>query len=488
MYENYEMVIGLEVHVEMKTASKMFCGCTTEFGGAPNTHVCPICMGLPGTLPVLNKKAVDFAIQTALALECRVTPFSQFSRKNYFYPDLPKAYQISQYDLPLAVNGRIHVTTGDVTESIRINRVHLEEDAGKLIHIGTISTSPYSMVDYNRSGVPLMEIVSEPDIRSPEQAKAYLDKLKAILQFIHVSDCKMEEGSLRCDANISIRTKGSDTYGTKVEIKNLNSFKAVGKAIEFEAHRQYDLIANGTRLIQETRTWDEAQGVTLSLRSKEEAHDYRYFPEPDLVPIVVDEDWVRSQQELLPELPDARKARFMSAYHLSTYDAELMIASPAVGSFFDEVMKLYPDGKTVVNWINGDLMRCLNEAGMTMEDNPLTPTQLSGMLMLIDSGTISGKIAKTVFAEMFSSGKQADVIVKEKGLIQITDSTFIEEVVDEVIRSNPQTLADYLAGKDKAMDFFIGQVMRTTKGKANPAIVTEILQGKLEKVKEDIEK
>ena len=480
MNEQYESVIGLEVHVEMKTNSKMFCACSAEFGAEPNTNVCPVCLGLPGALPVLNKKAVDFAIQTAIALQCRVAPSSQFARKNYFYPDLAKGYQISQYDLPLAKNGLLSIATDEEDHDIRINRVHLEEDAGKLIHIGTISTSPYSMVDYNRSGVPLMEIVSEPDIRTAEQARAYLEKLKAVLQFIGVSDCKMEEGSLRCDANISIRKIGSSEFGTKAEIKNLNSFRSVAKSIEYEADRQYELLEKGTALEQETRTWDETKEVTMTLRSKEEAHDYRYFPDPDLVAIEVDESWIKGLESKLPELPAARQKRFMEKYGLGRYDAKMLTAHPQTGVFFDEVMKQYSNGKAVSNWIVGDLMRCLNEAGLGWEENPLKPEQLAGMLKLLDEGVISGKIAKTVFLDMFESGKNAEDIIEAKGLKQISDKSVLEEIVETVVEENPKTVADVKSGKTKAAQYLVGQVMKVTKGKANPGLVKELIEKELE--------
>ncbi len=480
MNEQYESVIGLEVHVEMKTNSKMFCACSAEFGAEPNTNVCPVCLGLPGALPVLNKKAVDFAIQTAIALQCRVAPSSQFARKNYFYPDLAKGYQISQYDLPLAKNGLLSIATDEEDHDIRINRVHLEEDAGKLIHIGTISTSPYSMVDYNRSGVPLMEIVSEPDIRTAEQARAYLEKLKAVLQFIGVSDCKMEEGSLRCDANISIRKIGSSEFGTKAEIKNLNSFRSVAKSIEYEADRQYELLEKGTALEQETRTWDETKEVTMTLRSKEEAHDYRYFPDPDLVAIEVDESWIKGLESKLPELPAARQKRFMEKYGLGRYDAKMLTAHPQTGVFFDEVMKQYSNGKAVSNWIVGDLMRCLNEAGLGWEENPLKPEQLAGMLKMLDEGVISGKIAKTVFLDMFESGKNAEDIIEAKGLKQISDKSVLEEIVETVVEENPKTVADVKSGKTKAAQYLVGQVMKVTKGKANPGLVKELIEKELE--------
>lgn len=483
MSGDYEIVIGLEVHVELRTNSKIFCGCTTAFGGEPNSHVCPVCLGLPGALPVLNKKAVDYAIQTGLALNCDIAETSTFARKNYFYPDLPKAYQISMYDQPLAVGGYIDITTDGKSSRIRVNRVHLEEDAGKLLHIGTLATTPYSMVDYNRSGVPLIEIVSEPDIHSPEDAKAYLDKLKAILQFIGVSDCKMEEGSLRCDANISLRPAGSPKLGTKTEIKNLNSFRAVQKGLEYEAKRQYEMIKSGQRIVQETLAWDEANGITVPMRSKEEAHDYRYFPEPDLVPLVVDDTWIAEMRSSLPELPDARKERFVREYGLPEYDAWLLTASPAIGVFLDAAVKLYHDPKAVSNWMMGDLLRCLNAAGMEIEDCPVTPEHLTEMLQLIDRGVISGKIAKTVFEEMFNTGKRAETIVREKGLVQISDESELVRLIDKAVADNPQPLADYLAGKERAFGFFVGQIMKATKGKANPTVVNELLVKKLNEYK-----
>jgi len=483
MFDDYEIVIGLEVHAELRTDSKIFCGCTTAFGGEPNTHVCPICLGLPGALPVLNKKAVDYAVQTGLALNCKIAEVSKFARKNYFYPDLPKAYQISMYDQPVAVGGYIDIAGDGEAVRVRVNRVHLEEDAGKLLHLGTLATTPYSMVDYNRSGVPLMEIVSEPDIHSPEEAKAYLDKLKAILQFIGASDCKMEEGSLRCDANISLRPAGNQELGTKTEIKNLNSFRAVQKGLEYEAKRQYEMIKSGQRIVQETRSWDEANGVTLPLRSKEEAHDYRYFPEPDLVPLVIDAAWIEEMRSSLPELPDTRKERFMREYGLSEYDAWLLTSSPAIGDFLDAAVKLYNDPKAISNWMMGDLMRCLNAAGMEIEACPVTPEHLAEMLQLIDKGVISGKIAKTVFEEMFNTGKRAEAIVQEKGLVQISDESELIGIIDKAIADNPQPLADYLAGKEKALTFFVGQIMKATRGKANPAVVNDLLVKKLNEQK-----
>jgi aspartyl-tRNA(Asn)/glutamyl-tRNA(Gln) amidotransferase subunit B len=483
MFEDYEIVIGLEVHAEIRTKSKMFCGCSTAFGGEPNSQVCPGCLGLPGSLAVLNKKAVDYGIQTGLALNCEIREKSVFARKNYFYPDLPRAYQISMLDQPLAVNGYIDVNVDGKQTRIRVNRVHLEEDAGKLLHLGTLATTPYSMVDLNRSGIPLMEIVSEPDMRSPEEAKAYLDNLKAILQFIGASDCKMEEGSLRCDANISLRPAGSSQFGTKTEIKNMNSFRAVQKGLEYEAKRQYEAIKSGQRIVQETRAWDEANGVTMPMRSKERAHDYRYFPDPDLLPLIVEKAWVEEVRAALPELPAARKERFVRDYGLPEYDAWLLTSSPAIGDFLDAAVNLYPNPKTVSNWIMGDLMRCLNAAGLEIDNCPVTPEHLTGMLQLMDKGVISGKIAKTVFEEMFDTGKRAEEIVREKGLVQISDESELAGIIDKAIADNPQPLADYLAGKKKALGFFVGQIMKATKGKANPAVVNELLAQKLNEYK-----
>ncbi len=479
MLDAYEIVIGLEVHAELRTESKIFCSCSTAFGAAPNTQVCPICLGLPGALPVLNRKAVDYAIQTGLAVNCRITEYSKFARKNYFYPDLPKAYQISMYDLPIAVDGYVDVTVAGRPERIRVKRVHLEEDAGKLLHSGAQAEAPYSLVDYNRSGVPLMEIVTEPDIHSAEAARAYLDQIKAILQFIGASDCKMEEGSLRCDANISLRPKGATELGVKTEIKNLNSFRAVQKGLEYEAKRQAGLLDAGQRIVQETRGWDEAKGVTVSMRSKEQAHDYRYFPDPDLVPLVIDSAWADELRGKLPELPAARKQRFMTAYGLPEYDAGLLTTSPALGDYLDAAAAVYPDPKAISNWMMGDLMRCLNAAGQEIGTCPVTPERLVGMLKLIDQGVISGKIAKTVFEEMFASGKQADEIVAAKGLVQISDEADLLRIIDEVIAAHPQPLADYRAGKAAAMGFFVGQVMKQTKGKANPARVNALLKDRL---------
>ncbi|MBE3585721.1 Asp-tRNA(Asn)/Glu-tRNA(Gln) amidotransferase subunit GatB [Desulfofundulus thermocisternus] len=475
----YETIIGLEVHVELKTKSKIFCPSSTEFGGDPNTHVCPVCLGLPGVLPVLNKKVLEYAIRAALALNCEIAEYSKFDRKNYYYPDLPKNYQISQYDLPLARNGYLNIEVNGQTKRIGITRIHMEEDAGKLIHQGTIATSPYSLVDYNRTGVPLIEIVSEPDMRSPEEARAYLEKLKTIIQYTGVSDCKMEEGSLRCDANVSVRPKGSREFGTKTEIKNMNSFKALQRALAYEVERQIAVLEEGGRIIQETRTWDESKGVTLPMRSKEEAHDYRYFPEPDLVPLIIDRRWVEEIRATLPELPDERRNRYIKRYDLPAYDATVLTATKEMADYFEECVALYPNAKAVSNWMMGDLSRLLNAHNMDITRCKVSPRQLTDMLKLMDRGTISGKIAKTVFEEMFATGKDPEQIVQEKGLVQITDEGAIAAVVEEVLAGNAKVVEDYLKGKDRAFGFLVGQVMKATRGKANPELVNRLLREKI---------
>lgn len=472
----YEVVIGLEVHAELKTRSKIFCSCSTEFGGAPNTHVCPVCLGLPGVLPVLNKKVVEYAIQAGLALNCKIASYSKFDRKNYYYPDLPKNYQVSQYDLPIARDGYLDIEVDGQAKRIGINRVHMEEDAGKLVHSGeTITASAASLVDYNRTGVPLIEIVSEPDMRSPEEARAYLEQMKAILEYTEVSDCKMEEGSLRCDANISIRPQGSTRLGTKTEIKNMNSFRALQRALEYEIERQIQVVEEGGSIIQETRSWDEAKGITVSMRTKEEAHDYRYFPEPDLVPLMIDESWVERLRKSLPELPQARKERFMKQFGLTAYDAAVLTSSKALAGFFDEVMQHYGDAKTAANWVTGELLRLLNAKNISIQESPVKPRNLVELLTLMDKGTISGKIAKQVFEEMFTSGQGAEEIVKSKGLLQISDEDAIRAIVQQVLAANPQSVEDYVGGKEKALGFLVGQVMKETRGKANPGLVNKLL-------------
>jgi len=476
---DYEIVIGLEVHTELKTASKIFCGCSTRFGSDQNTNVCPVCLGLPGVLPVLNAKVLEFAVRTGVALNCRILPFSKFDRKNYYYPDLPKNFQTSQYDLPIAVDGYLDIETSQGTKRIGITRVHMEEDAGKLIHSGSITKSEYALVDYNRTGVPLLEIVSEPDIRSAEEAKAYLEKMKAILQYIDVSDCKMEEGSLRCDANISLRPVGTVPLGTKAEIKNLNSFKAVQKGLEYEAERQAEVLGEGGKIIQETRSWDDARGITLSLRNKEQAHDYRYLPEPDLVPIIVDPAWVESIRQNLPELPDARQGRLIKDYGLSAYDAGVITASRAMADYFDATISAGADAKTATNWLMGEVSKFLNTSGQSIEECPVGPQKLVGLIALIDKGTISLKIAKAVFEEMCASGKDAETIVKEQGLVQISDEGKIVAVVEAVIAANPQSVVDYQAGKERAIGFLVGQIMKQTKGRANPELVNKLLRERM---------
>jgi aspartyl-tRNA(Asn)/glutamyl-tRNA(Gln) amidotransferase subunit B len=476
---SYEVVIGLEVHTELKTESKIFCGCSTKFGSEQNTNVCPVCLGLPGVLPVLNEKVVDFAVRTGLALNCQILPFSKFDRKNYYYPDLPKNFQTSQSDLPIAVNGYLDIEVNGEIKRIGITRVHMEEDAGKLVHAGTIARSDYALVDYNRTGVPLLEIVSEPDIRSAEEAKAYLEKLKAILQYIDISDCKMEEGSLRCDANISLRPMGATQLGTKAELKNMNSFRSVQRGIEYEVERQAEVLDEGGRVIQETRSWDDGKGITISMRSKEQAHDYRFFPEPDLVPIVVDPARVEEIRINLPELPDARKVRLVDSHGLSSYDAEVLTASRAMADYFDKVVKLGADAKAAANWLMGDLSKHLNAGEATIDECLVTPERLAGLLVLLDKGTISSKIAKTVFEEMWTSGKTAETIVQEKGLVQISDEGAIIAVVEAVIAASPQSVADYQAGKERAIGFLVGQVMKQTKGRANPELVNKLLRERM---------
>jgi len=475
----YETVIGLEVHVELKTRSKIFCDSTTEFGGEPNTHVCPVCMGLPGVLPVVNKKVVEYAIRAALALNCRIASYSKFDRKNYYYPDMPKNYQISQYDLPIAEHGYLNIEVNGETRRIGITRLHMEEDTGKLVHQGTITTTPFSLVDYNRAGVPLIEIVSEPDLRSPEEAYEYLNKLKSIIQYTGVSDCKMEEGSLRCDANVSVRPAGSKEFGTKTEIKNMNSFKALQKALTYEVERQIEVLEEGGRIVQETRTWDEGKGVTLSMRSKEYAHDYRYLPDPDLVPMVIDREWVEDIKRSLPELPDDRKERYVREFGLPAYDAMVLTNTKELADYFEACVAAYPNPKAVSNWVMGDLSRLLNANNTNITSCLIKPEQLAAMLRLLEKGTISGKIAKMVFEEMFATGKDAETIVKEKGLVQISDEGAISSIVDEVIAKNQKSVEDYRAGKDRALGFLVGQVMKVSKGKANPEMVNKLLKERL---------
>lgn len=482
---DYETVIGLEIHVELLTESKLFCGCAAAvFGAEPNTHTCPVCLGLPGSLPVINQKAVEYTLKTGLALNCRVADFAQFHRKNYFYPDMPKNYQISQYDLPLCVGGSVEIDLNGHTRKVGITRIHLEEDTGKLVHIGKtgrIAEADYSIVDFNRAGVPLMEIVTEPHIRSPEEARVFLQSLKSILEHLGVSDCNMEEGSLRCDANVSLRPKSSTELGVKTEVKNMNSFRALQRALAYEVKRQQEMLENGEKVVQETRHWDDAKKVTTTLRTKEYAHDYRYFAEPDLVPMTFQPSYIEEIKATLPELPAERRKRFQEEHGLPLHDANLLTSSKAISDFFEECIKTYgyKEPKAVSNWMLGELSAHLNEADMEIDEAAVTPKHLVELLKLIDSGTISGKIAKTVFEEMFETGKLPQVIIEEKGLVQISDQGAIEKIVDQVIVENPQSVQDFKSGKERAIGFLVGQVMKLTQGKANPQMVNDLLKRKL---------
>ncbi|MDY6952265.1 MAG: Asp-tRNA(Asn)/Glu-tRNA(Gln) amidotransferase subunit GatB [Thermodesulfobacteriota bacterium] len=470
---NYEAVIGLEVHAQLRTKSKIFCHCSTAFGAPPNTHTCPVCLGMPGVLPVLNRKVVDYALRMGLATKCTISSSSRFARKNYFYPDLPKGYQISQYELPIAEHGQIAIEVNGDTKRIGITRIHMEEDAGKLIHH---PYRPVSMVDFNRTGVPLIEIVSEPDMRTPEEAGAYLRQLRAIVRYLEICDGNMEEGSFRCDANISLRPMGAEAFGTRTELKNLNSFKHVESALSHEIERQKAVIEEGGEVVQETRLWDPDKGRTASMRGKEEAHDYRYFPDPDLLPLVIDEKWIEEIGTSLPELPDAKRKRFIADHGLSSEDARLLTSSRAMADYFEACAQLFPEPKTVCNWVVGPLLAKLNEEKTTIEQSPVSAKELAEMLALIDSGVISGKIAKTVFEEMASTGKGPQAIVQEKGLVQITDEDEIAEVVKQVLADHGKEVSDYKAGKTKLFGFFVGQVMKATRGKANPRLVNEMLK------------
>lgn len=474
----FEPVIGLEVHAQLKTQTKIFCGCSTAFGAPPNTHVCPVCLGMPGVLPVLNKKVVEYTLRMALATNCRIPGNSRFARKNYFYPDLPKGYQISQYELPIAENGYVDIELNGERQRIGITRIHMEEDAGKLGHD---PDRPFSLVDFNRTGVPLIEIVSEPDIRSPEAAGAYLRQLRAIVRYLGICDGNMEEGSFRCDANVSVRPQGTKTFGTRTEVKNLNSFKHVENALAFEINRQQEVLADDGQVVQETRLWDPEHNRTTSMRGKEEAHDYRYFPDPDLLPLVIDADWIEETKRDLPELPHEKKERFKSAYGLPVYDAGLLSDSRELADYFEACLEHFPQPKTVSNWIMGNLLGLLNAEGKTIEETPVAPKDLAELLKLVDEGTISGKIAKTVFEEMARTGSPPDRIVAEKGLTQVSDASALEEIVAGVLENFPREAQDYKNGKTKLQGFFVGQVMRATGGKANPKMVNEILKNKLEK-------
>jgi aspartyl-tRNA(Asn)/glutamyl-tRNA(Gln) amidotransferase subunit B len=472
----YEAVIGMEVHAELLTASKMFCGCNTEFGAPPNTQCCPVCLGLPGSLPVPNRLAVEHVLRTALALGCTINRHSIFHRKNYFYPDLPKAYQISQYDIPIGIDGHLDVLVNGETKRVRIRRVHLEEDTGKLLH----AEARTSDVDYNRSGVPLMEVVTEPDIHSADEAREYLVALRQLLVYIGACDGRMEQGSLRCEPNISVRPVGTTELGVKAELKNLNSFRVVHLGVQAEVARQVAAIERGEGLVQETRRWDEARGVTVSMRTKEFAHDYRYFPEPDLVPLAFDDAWIDRAQGSLPELPEARRKRFGEQYGLPEYDAAVLTAERAMAEFVDEAMGAHPDTKAVSNWLMGDFMRLLKTAELTLEQVKMRPAQIGEMLQLIEKGTISGKIAKTVFEELFRTGKPPAQIVEEQGLTQISDESALVSAIEQVMSEQADVVAKVRAGNEGSFKFLVGQVMRSTKGRANPEAVNRLLREKID--------
>ena len=476
----YEPVIGLEIHAQLRTQTKIFCGCSTAFGAAPNTQVCPVCLGLPGALPVLNRKAVDYAIKAALALGCDVQPVSIFARKNYFYPDLPKGYQISQYERPLALRGSLDITA-DGGRTVRLTRIHLEEDAGKSLHEGFPDSDRATYVDYNRSGVPLIEIVTEPDMRSAAQAADFFERLRDILVWIGVNDGNMEEGSLRCDGNVSVRPVGRETFGVKTEVKNVNSFRYIEKALEYEIERQIDLLEAGGRVVQETRLFDSSTGRTFSMRSKEEAHDYRYFPEPDLLPLTVEAGRVEAVRQTLSELPEARRQRFVAAYGLPEYDAGVLTQSAELAGYFEQVAAEAGNPKAASNWVMGELLRTLKEHGTTITEVPLSPRALAGLIRLVDRGALSSSLAKDVFAKMYNSGRSADEIVAADGLAQIDDETALLALVHDVISRHSDAVAQYRAGKNATFGFLVGQVMKGSGGKANPKLANQLLKRELEK-------
>lgn len=471
----FQPVIGLEVHVQLKTDSKIFCGCSTRFGAEPNLNTCPVCLALPGALPVLNQKVVEFAIMAGLATNCSISPTNIFARKNYFYPDLPKGYQISQFDLPICLAGHLDIAVGDQTKRIGITRIHMEEDAGKLVH----GQGGGSGVDLNRAGTPLLEVVSEPDMRTADEAVAYLKKLYQIVTYLGICDGNMEEGSFRCDANVSVMPVGSGTFGTRAEIKNVNSFKFVKAAIEYEIARQCELIEDGGKVVQETRLFDPNKGVTRSMRGKEEAHDYRYFPDPDLVPVVISDDWIKRVKNELPELPEVKFNRFLTEYSLPEYDADVLTSSRPLADYFEQCAQTCNNAKAAANWVMSELTRSLNDNGIAIEDSPVSPAQLAGLIKLIDGGTISGTIAKKVFEDLWKNGGEAAAIVEQQGLAQVSDTGAIETAIDQIMAANMGQVEEYRGGKDKVFGFFVGQVMKAMKGKANPAVVNDLLKQKL---------
>jgi aspartyl-tRNA(Asn)/glutamyl-tRNA(Gln) amidotransferase subunit B len=469
----FEPVIGLEVHAQLLTDAKIFCACSTKFGAEPNSHTCPICMGMPGVLPVLNKKVVEYTIKMALATHCRVNETCNFARKNYFYPDLPKGYQISQYAHPLSEHGYVEVEINGGKKRIGITRIHMEEDAGKLLHD---EHQPSSYVDLNRTGVPLIEIVSEPDMRGAEEAAAYLKRLHEILVYLEICDGNMEEGSFRCDANVSIRPRGEEAFGTRTELKNMNSFRNVQRALEYEIKRQQYVIEDGQEIIQETRLWDDSQGVTHSMRGKEEAHDYRYFPDPDLVPVMIGDAWIDEVRRSLPELPLEKRERFVRDYQIPAYDAGVLTSSRDLADYFEEVARLSGKPKIASNWVMGEILRFLNEEKRDMKDCPVFPGSLADLIFLIEEGTISGKMAKDVIEDMYKTGKGPKEIIEAKGLVQITDEEALKKAIEDVFAANPGQLKQYREGREKLFGFFVGQVMKITKGKANPALVNDLLK------------
>ena len=478
--EKYESVIGLEVHAQLLTETKAFCGCSTKFGAPPNTNICPVCLGYPGVLPVLNKKVVEFTVLMGLATNCVINKKSIFARKNYFYPDLPKGYQISQFEEPICENGFMNITqkNGD-TKKIRINRIHMEEDAGKSIHDQGFDT----LVDLNRCGVPLIEIVSEPDIRSPYEAYQYLLNIKKIVTYLGICDGNMEEGSLRCDANISIRLRGSEKLGTRTEVKNMNSFHNVEKALQFEIERQIDMLEDGAEIVQETLLWNADLNEAVSMRSKEESHDYRYFPDPDLMPVIVNEEWKNEIRQKLPELPDAKKTRLIKEFNLPEYDAEVLTSTRELAEYFEAVTKVTDDYKAVSNWIMGEVLKIVNEEKINISAFPVSPENLGRLINLIKDKTISGKIAKKIFPEMLATNKEPALILKEKNLIQITDAGKLGEIINMIFENNPTQVQQYLSGKEKILGYFVGQIMKETRGQANPEVVNKLLHAKLNEMK-----